>query len=175
MALTLEFRKQLTRFFLFNLIIVLILGGINFWLIHDVNRHVSSIQNNKRDIFAYAHATETLSSLKNESTKAKNERLFLESILSQPEQLINLSRDLGVLAKQANVEISFNFGGEVGGNDNVPGFIYFNLVINGTLNGWLKFLEALERGRRLMAFNSFNITGDGKTHRLNINGKVFTQ
>jgi len=160
---------------LLYLFILLIFGGINFWLRYDINRNVASIQNNKREIFAYAHATETLSALRTDLAKAKNEKPFLESILPRSEELINLSRDLSALAKQTNVEAVLNFGNEVKGSDNVPGFIYFNLAITGTFNNWLKFLETLEKGRYLMAFDSFNITSDGKTYRLNTNGKVFTQ
>lgn len=175
MVLALEFRKQLTRFLLLSLLILLILGGINLWLRYDINRYVAAIQNNKREIFAYAHATETLTSLKTDSVRAKSEKLFLEGILPQSEGLINFPRDLGVLAKQTNVEVSFQFGSEVKSSENIPGFINFNLSIAGSFNGWLRFLEIFERGRYFMAFDSFNITGDGKTHRLNINGKVFTQ
>lgn len=155
--------------------ITLALAGINFWLGYDINRHVLAIQNNKNNLFAYARSAETLSFLKNDLEKAKNEKLFLENILPQPEGLFNFSKDLTSLARQAKVELFFRFEGEYKSAAMTVGHNKFNLVIGGALENCLRFLESLEKSRYSVGFDTFNVANDGKEYRFNINGKVFTQ
>lgn len=157
------------------LFIILMLLAFNFWLGYDVGRNAMAVQETKKQIYSSAHAAGSLASLKADFEKAKNDRLFLESIVPQPEKIINFPRELTVLAKQNNVELAFGFGTEFESAETTPGFVNFNMVLGGVLVNWLKFLEILEKSRYLMSLDSFNIVSDGRDYRVSINGKVFTQ
>ena len=157
--------------------IVILLIPINFWFRFDISRRVGDIQKNKKQIFSYQNSLKNLSLLKNSLLKARTDKIFLETILPQSENLINFDRDLKTLARPLNLEVSFKSGSEVGGEETVPGHVNFSLIVSGALGNLLRFLESLEgRFRYIMSFSSYNITsvGEGKFN-LNLDGKVFAQ
>ena len=174
--MALDFKKKLIRIIGLYFLIVLLLLIVNFWLRYDINRQVKTIQNSRKQIFSYQNSLENTSILKSGSEKIKNEKLFLESILPQSDNLSNFEKDLSILARQFNLEASFRTGSEVKGDEVVPGQVNFSLIAVGRLGDLLNFLRALESIRYIISFSSYNINGveEGKFN-LNLDGKVFSQ
>mgnify|MGYP001566694955 CR=1 FL=1 len=145
------------------------------WLRIDIGRRVLAIEEHRRRNFAHPSAAEAVALLRGDFEQAKNYRGFLENILPQPDQLINLPRELNGLAKQNNLDLAFSFGEAIKGTSQSPGATNFKMVVTGPLSGWINFLRGLEQGNYLVRIDSIDINYDGKANQLKIHGKVFSQ
>jgi Tfp pilus assembly protein PilO len=156
--------------------IMALLIAVNQFMANTLARTAVKIQNQKNDLNFRTRVTDSLAALKSDFEKARPLFAILNSVLPQKDELINLGKDLGALAKQNNIDMGFTFGGESPPTDETPGFIRFTITGDTTYSNFLKFLKDIEKMRIFVKFNSLDMTRKGNnSFNFIAGGQVFYQ
>lgn len=153
--------------------VVLIVATILLSL--DISRRLSLIKEVGKKLAFRFQSTETLANLKQSEDQAKRDLLFLESRLPIQDKLLSFPPEMAALAQKYGVTAKVVFSSETLGLEDQPGSQAFSLAADGSLNNWINFLEAMEKSRYLINFQSFNLAGKDDSLKTTINGKVFFQ
>ena len=175
-----SFLKNFKRFFgiafiLSLIIIILEVSSISFFK-SNISERVGRMEKINRDIQNKSNILETHFILKKELEEAKNLEKQLENKLASKDDLLQLSSELGFLAKASGVEVNASFSSEVKEKSTLLGSVGVSISAEGKLPDIIKFLKRLEDGRFLVKFDNFDINSVsqelGSNLRLFARGRV---
>ena len=137
----------------------------------------AKILQQKSDLAFRIRATGQLASLKADSDQARPLFAVLNSTLPVKDDLINLGQELTRVAKNDGVDLGFSFGGETAAKGELPGFIRFSLIGNGSYESFQKLLQNIEKSRYYMKLNSVDLVrqASGGNFSILAEGQVFYQ
>lgn len=143
----------------------------------ELSKTALKIQSQKSELLLRSQATDSLAALKSDFEKAKPLFSLLNSVLPPKDQLINLGKDLGVLAQQNRIDLGFTFGGEAPPTEDVPGFIRFSMTGSATYANFTRFLKDIEKMRLYIKLVSLDMTRQAGSDSFNFvaSGQVFYQ
>ena len=157
-------------------LVVFIVAGISILLVsNDITRRAAATQEYKKEFKSAVDASLVLASLKSDFERAKPYVSVLENILPIRDQLISFPKDITFIAQINNLEASVSFGAETLATQNVPGFVKFNMIIEGQYNDLLKFMQEVERGKYIIDWSDVDFIFGNKQYKGTILGRVFFQ
>ena len=155
---------------------VVVLIFLNYLLMKSVGAATDQIQQSQEALNTRLSLIENETVLNSDAKKTKNARNYLDSILPDPDRLINFPRNISIWAKQAGVDVGFSFIKEAPASDTEPGFTTFVLTSAGSIAGLINFLKSIEGGDYFVQFNQYEIAGDKDSrYTLLVNGEIFSR
>ena len=154
---------------------VIVLGGLLFLVKADIIKHTQITQKLKEELAVRNQAAESLIGLKTDSEKASEYLRILKNRLPLKDELINFPKEIINLANRNNVDLGFTFGSESSPEEN-PGNLSFSMTLSGNYDNTIKFLEATEKSRYFVEFETINLVRNDSvkdTLTGNLSGRVF--
>jgi len=139
---------------------------------------VSEMETINRETQSKSSILETHFLLKKESEEAIEVRKQLNNRLASKDDLLQLSAELGLLAKASNVNVSASFSNEKEITSSLLGSIGISITADGSFPNLIKFIKKVEAGRFLIKLDNFDLTtleketGDDEDLRLFLRGDV---
>jgi hypothetical protein len=174
-----NFRKKLIVELSITFVVVgALIGGIAFFGI-NLSNYADEIVRLRSDLAGKSASLRSLSFLKADYGKAKDDLNVLYSVVPQKDRLINLSKEFQFLVPQSNanqgsrMDYGFTFVEETAATDQNLGFIRFRLNLSGEFDRLIKFVQTLQNFRYLTAVDSLSINRENLQGRMVVNGRVF--
>ncbi|MGC9610712.1 MAG: hypothetical protein ABSE68_00595 [Minisyncoccia bacterium] len=170
-----HFKKRLTVELSVSLLIVTaLLIGIIFFK-GNISDYSQKIRDARALLASRTGSVGQLADLRLQyNNKANNYMNVLQNIIPSYDQLINLNRDLQLLASQNNVDYGFSFAGENPKTSQTLGSIAFNLTASSdNFNYLLNYVKALQNFRYLSSIDNISIKSNKDEISFFIKGRIF--
>lgn len=142
---------------------------------YDINKRDQTITEIKQQLDLRDQTIALLSTSNNDFKKAEPLLASLQNILPSKDQLITFPSELQTIARGYGIDIGFTFGSEVGSSATEPGSIKFSMTLAGEFPDIVDFLEALERHKYFIKFDSVDIRRtNNDIFSLVTNGIIYT-
>ena len=146
--------------------LVFILVALIFisFLKSSINSDAKSLEQANQLIQGRTNILEQHFALKKQSDEATVLEKRLKARLSSRDDLLQLSREFGEIAKITGVDVNPSFIGEASNTDTdtLLGRTGISLTVDGKLLDILRFLEGVEKSRFLISLNNFDITSQSQ-------------
>ena len=153
---------------------LILIVGI-FYLASDIGDLGNKIYQTRKDINFGTQAEESLIPMRQDYEQAKMYFSEVGGILPNKNQLLGLSKDLNIMARQNQISLSLNIGQESSGGANQLTEIGLSVSGQGTFEGLLNFLKTVENSRYFIKFSSLDLQkSDNNKASLNLNGKIIS-
>jgi len=140
----------------------------------DIERRAKTQQMLRGEDNFRSEAILSFVALRNEYNKAQIYFSLLENILPHQDKLINFPKDMKALGKQNGVDVSATFGAETQSTNATPGFVQFQMTINGALTKILEFIKGLRSSSYVTDLSSLELGWEvNGAVSASIAGKVF--
>lgn len=154
------------------IIAVLVLGVVIFGF--RISTLSDKIAATRHELNERSAALSSLASLRSDySNKGKPYLGVLYNVIPQKDELIDLSKDFQVIAREDNLNYGFIFLGENSPSQGVLGSVNFSLSLGGELKNLLSFLKDLENFRYLVSLDNVSVSREPELMRMSIRGSVF--
>ncbi|MEK7115092.1 MAG: hypothetical protein AAB847_01910 [Patescibacteria group bacterium] len=170
-----SFKQRIYLIIFLTMVAVIILAGINYWLIMRTNIIVGQIQEKRQTLSFRSRVVEGETLLRSDLIRAQREGAFLENVLPASDNLIDFPRDIAVWANQNNIDVGFSFLREVESKNGEPGHIPFLLTGAGQRQDIFNFIRAIENSRYFIQFNEYDLVSESDKYTLFINGQIFSR
>jgi Tfp pilus assembly protein PilO len=140
------FRKKLVFLIVMSLGLFLVSGFLLFYFIKDINTKVEKANISQQEILQKSELLDKVQKLERESHQAEPYFPLLYQALPTESEVITLEGKLKNLASIYNLNtFSFRFGTLQEAQDNEPKSYSFNLLIEGTADALMNWLEAFDK------------------------------
>ncbi|PIT92506.1 MAG: hypothetical protein COU08_02075 [Candidatus Harrisonbacteria bacterium CG10_big_fil_rev_8_21_14_0_10_42_17] len=153
--------------------VLVLLFAVTLFISSDIGKYADRIQKKKTDFAFQGNAIESLALLKEGSKEALNSISLLQNLLPERDQLINLPKDLGRIARRHSLSFDFRFGSESPGTDALPGTVSIQLSVTGAYSDFLNFLREMRRSNYLIRIDSFDFSGEAPSYQVRMDGLVY--
>jgi len=170
-----DFKKRLLINIGIPLGVCLVLLVILFLIASDISRKTEHIKELRTELLFRLNSAGSLAILTKEAEEAKNYNIQLEKILPHYDQLVNLPRDINIIAKQAQIDINTSLGGEETSNKNtILKQTNFSLAGQGSFENFVNFLKFFEIGQYLIKIQTLDFTKQDGNFKILLTGQVFS-
>jgi hypothetical protein len=146
------------------------------WFARDISRRVAAVREVKRELAARSASAEERALLARAAAAADAALPALMAMLPAYDDLLNVPRELGVIARRRGLEFGFTFGGTAEGSQDAPAATAFVMTGKGALADWVAFLRDIERGALFTALHDITITSaDGARYEITAHGSIFSR
>ncbi len=170
-----RFNQKIYLIISLTAIAVIILAGLNYWLMMRANIVVGQIQEKRQALAFRSRVVEGETLLRSDLIRAQREGAFLDNILPAPDNLIDFPRDITIWANQNNVDVGFSFLRETESINQEPGYIPFLLTGAGQRQDIFNFIRTMENSRYFIQFNQYDLVSESGKFTLFINGQIFSR
>ena len=168
-----SFKKRLLIFIGIPSGVCLILAIALFFLGSGIVRHTDQIKKLRSDLDFRLQATESLALLRQDFAQAQTYLPNLESVLPNRNQLVGFSRDLGIIAKQNQIDLNSSLGGETPSGTKGLEEINFTMTGQGSFDNFINFLKSVRNSRYLIKFQGLDFTRQGGNFKALLTGQIF--
>lgn len=170
-----SFYKQL---FISLIITLLLIAALTTGLIFfgaNIKKYSSTIEQHRREFSLLSTNLSSLAVIKNQyNTKVKDYLKILDNVLPSQDQLINFLKDFQSLAAAEQMGFGFTFANQIQPTENSLGIVNFNVSLQGTLDQFLNFLNAMKKLKFIVTFENVNLTPrENQNFQINLKGSVF--
>lgn len=168
-----SFRKKLivNSGIVFAIVVVL---GVGLYIavskINKVGGEISALKNQAR--LAQREVKE-FTRLKEDSAEARAALQVLRRALPERDDLLLFRTDMEHLARERNLRAGFSFGAEIAGDKEKPGYVNFNMSVEGGFASIISFIKDAESSGYLLELFQASVSGEGGNASGRLDGKVF--
>jgi len=158
-----------------NLGILLVLLMGLFFLGSDIGSRAEKISRFRQEVNSRVALNESLALLNRDYEQAKKYLPELENAFPTRDELVNLSRDLGIIANQNKVNLSTSLGSETREPNSKLSMVSVSLNAQGTLDNIVKFLNGLKTSRYFVKIDGFDLTRQANENfKISLTGVVLS-
>jgi len=158
-----------------NLGILLVLLMGLFFLGSDIGSRAEKISRFRQEVNSRVALNESLALLNRDYEQAKKYLPELENAFPTRDELVNLSRDLGIIANQNKVNLSTSLGSETREPNSKLSRVSVSLNAQGTLDNIVKFLNGLKTSRYFVKIDGFDLTRQANENfKISLTGVVLS-
>ncbi|MCL5733218.1 MAG: hypothetical protein M1334_00945 [Patescibacteria group bacterium] len=146
------------------------------WQISDLNSQAAQIVSQRTDLQNKIALLSALGDLKTQSAQAIQDQQKMDALLPTSDQLLDFPNWLDGLSRLNNVNMNFSFqGGQTSPTESAPGYIDFNLSLNGNLSDIINFMKATELSlpKYMINFTEINLSQSGSGVQVSLGGQLF--
>lgn len=172
------FRGKLTVVLVSIGVIVIVLGGVLFFLNQHLAAQVQSIAERRALIAEQAQAKDALLQLKKDAITAQEYSHELGVTLPNTDQLLYLGQWLQDAGRPYSVEVNFSLSANTAPSAGTPGNVTFRLTARGVYKNVSQFLNDVETNhdRFVIALDNFDFAQVGLGEvQISSNGRAFYQ
>lgn len=154
--------------------IVIVLGGILWYVKADIDKHLETTKTLRTDVTNIENALSALASLQGDAETANNYLAQIDRMLITKDQLLTFSTDISFLAQQAGFTGSPKFGEDTAPQTGELHKTNFSLFLEGDkgVGDLGNFLKLVEQSKYYVRFNSIDLVRDGAAMRVTLGGYV---
>lgn len=168
-----SFKKHLLIFIGIPLGVCLILAIALFFLGPDIVKRTNQIKQLQKELSFRLQATESLALLRQDLERAQPYLPNLENILPTRDQLVGFSRDLGIIARQNQVDLNSSLGEESPRGSEGLGKINFTMTGQGSFDNFINFFKSIKNSRYLIKFQGLDFVRQDSNFRTLLTGQIF--
>lgn len=168
-----DFRKQLTILLGLIFAISAILTAALIFFGNDIVRKIGRVGQSRQELDLKIRSVENAASLRQAHSSIQPYAPELENVLISRDRLLGFPRDLGIIARQSQIDLNVSLGAE-SPKDGVLGATAFTLNGGGSLEGLINFLKRVETSRYFVRFNSVDFGRRDDKFKLLMTGQVFS-
>lgn len=148
------------------IVVLLVLGS-------SISEYAQTLIQGRQQMLQRSAQLQSFASLRSDyNREAKNDLAVLERMLPIEEGLINLPKDIQVLASQDNLTYAFSFGGETPPSAQSFGLLQFQLTLGGPLERLTSFVGRLQNFKYLTKIAGIALTRNGANYDMALKGQV---
>lgn len=153
------------KLFLFAGGITLSVAAI-FFLYFEISATAESVRDIKASAAIGNKIAENISRLDQDYSRVSVDLVKIDKFLPSADQVMLLSEKLERLAKNFNLEARWNFNADFGASQSdLPPSSVFEAVVNGKLQDFLRYGDAIQNLGYFLKFTNITITSDGNVLR----------
>jgi Tfp pilus assembly protein PilO len=146
-----------------------------FFLGSDIGSRAEKISRFRQEVNSRVALNESLALLNRDYEQAKKYLPELENAFPTRDELVNLSRDLGIIANQNKVNLSTSLGSETREPNSKLSRVSVSLNAQGTLDNIVKFLNGLKTSRYFVKIDGFDLTRQANENfKISLTGVVLS-
>lgn len=168
-----DFKKQLTILLILAFAVSAILITALFFFGNDIVKRIGRVGQSRQELDLRIRSVENAASLRQDYSLVQSYAPELENVLIGRDRLLGFPRDLGIIARQSQIDLNASLGAE-SPKDGALGATAFTLNGGGSLEGLINFLKRVETSRYFVRFNSVDFGRRDDKFKLLITGQVFS-
>lgn len=153
-----NYHKKMTILFATTLGVTLLMLGFSWYFMQDIKGQVKKINQYQLEIQNRNLLLDRINILERESQEAAQYKTLLQKALPSEIEIANFETIIKSLPSARNLNISFRFGTLEQTKENQPKSYGFNLIVSGTLNSLLNWLEEMYRLPYSFDFSQIEVT-----------------
>lgn len=168
-----DFKKQLTISLILAFAVSAILIAALFFFGNDIVKRIGRVGQSRQELDLRIRSVENAASLHQDYSLVQSYAPELENVLIGRDRLLGFPRDLGIIARQSQIDLNASLGAE-SSKDGALGATAFTLNGGGSLEGLINFLKRVETSRYFVRFNALDFGRRDDKFKLLITGQVFS-
>jgi Tfp pilus assembly protein PilO len=169
----LSFQKDVKKQIISGVVVLAFLLSINLFFYSRVKSLSQEIISLKGEILKNQQLFSSYSNLKIQKREAGPIFSVIDRVLPFKEEVLRVAGRVEQKARENKLQQSFSFGqeykDEAGGISNIG----FNLVLNGPLNSFVKYLKDLEQLPPFIQFSFVEVNKKGDDYQFNSTGRIY--
>ena len=167
-------KKELLHFWV-TLGVVALLGLLTFLLGADMSRLANKIQQAREEHAGRVAAVSAFATLQSDAIRARPYSNALENILPTKDNLIEFPKEMKELGRRNGIDVAITFGAEAQSSGKSPGSIRFAMTADGSYDGIVAWMSAVEHSRYIVGWNSVDVVEQKGRYHASIDGRVFSR
>ena len=155
--------------------VIVLLGGILFFLRVDLVSRVRAIESARQMLVSQKAAIESRGLLKSDLEKSGPYYNLINNVLPIKDELVNVPGDLDAIARAHRGSFGINLGAETAPTIASPGHIQFKMTATGSYQDVIRFLDSVKASRYLVKYLDIHVTQKGNVFEESVNGQIFYQ
>lgn len=168
-----SFRKKLIINGSIVFVVVVVLGVGLYVAVSKINKVSGDILVIKDQARLARREVLEFSRLKEDSAEADLALQVLRRALPERDDLLLFRTDMERLARERNLRAGFSFGAEIAGDKGMPGYVNFNMSVEGGFASIISFIKDAESSGYLLELLQASVLGEGASASGRLDGKVF--
>lgn len=157
---------------LVSFLVIVSIFFLNIYFKSGISSTISRIKTINQEIQGKANILESQFLLKKDSEAAAPLEIKLKEKLASKDDLLQLPKDLSLIAKDTGVEVASSFTGETEEKKGLLGKAGVSITADGSFTNIIRFLKRVESSRFLVQFDNFDVNAVlGEKDKLRLFGR----
>ncbi|MEW5805721.1 MAG: type 4a pilus biogenesis protein PilO [Patescibacteria group bacterium] len=168
-----SFKADIKKQIIFGSLLVVFLLGINLFFYLKIKSANQELIRLRQEVVKTQQLFANFSALKIQQKEAEPILAILEKVLPAKQGVLKSVVKIQEVAQKNSLQQSFSFGQEYRPESGAVGNIGFNLVLNGPISSFAKYLKDLEALPPFIQFGYIEIARKDGSYQFNSTGKIY--